>query len=629
MPKRSAVLRATVLLLLGYAVAHRALTAQAVPVRALVLDAKNRVVARVDLSTGTIAERLQLQGAEPAAMLLTPKGDRLIVFQKMEGSWSLRFGFHPKQPVTATIVDPAALRIIKRVDLGWNWPDLVVVRRTMGYGMDLGTRGVQFTPDGRRMIVVCPGYVSNNPAETRPRELFVVDLENGDVVVHLAIDPPRRGGTPLGVQGRYHTAVPKGTRAILSRDASVGYVLDASINDDDKKPLPAVVHAVALAPSAKPRSLTVPGAAEDMVLSSDERFLYVFDPGPQPKIIVVSTTSLAVEKTIPLGTLPTVPLVDAKGRVLVAGGSQGGGQLLAIDGGDVVKTVAVTAAPRILALSADRRVLAVAGSTAVSTLNADTLEPLKTTLFGPSGTSDKADRSNALPTEVTDMLLAPDGASAVTTLEGTTRIAFLNLVDGKITAEVRTGLSSREKFGRALEGIIVGAAGAALNQAAERRTGVASNVYNTDANMFMSRNTSTFLSMREDGKYTYAYSAEADRITAIETGTGKTVAEFKDVGFRGRVPLLQPPGTPALVIVRGAGVSIIDTSQQKLGQPFKGGAERGLGNSAIRDFALRADYTHALVIAGDDLWYVDIVRNTATLTKGLEQPVMAIFEPAR
>jgi hypothetical protein len=311
--------------------------------------------------------------------------------------------------------------------------------------------------------------------------------------------------------------------------------------------------------------------------------------------------------------------------VLIGGASDGGGQLLAIEGADVAKTAPVAAAPRILALSADRKVIAVAGVGAVSTLNADTLEPLKTTPFGsPAVAADKSEKG-ALPSEVTDILLAPDGTSAVVTLDGTTHVAFLNLADGKVTADVRTGLSGKEKFGRALEGIVVGAVGAALTQAAERRTGVASNLYNTDPSMFRPRNVSTFLSMREDGKYTYVYSAEADRITAVETSSGKMVAEFNDVGFSGQYPLLQPPGTPALVIVRAAGVSIIDTNQQKLGQPFKGGAVRGMGNSAIRDFVLHADNTHALVLAGDDLWYVDVAKNTATLTKGLDQHVMSIL----
>jgi hypothetical protein len=58
--------------------------------KALVLDGEPRIVARVDLASGTILERLQLEGLQPAGMLLSPTRTRLVVIHKMDASWTLR-----------------------------------------------------------------------------------------------------------------------------------------------------------------------------------------------------------------------------------------------------------------------------------------------------------------------------------------------------------------------------------------------------------------------------------------------------------------------------------------------------------------------------------------------------------
>ncbi len=600
------------------------------PRQAFVLDEKDRAVARVDLASGQILGRLALGEPDPSVLLRSPDGRRLIVIHSLRGKWTLRFGFHPEAPTAATIIDAASLQIVKRLDLGWGWPDLITVRKVMGYGLDLGTRGPVFSPDGRRLLVVFPGYVTNKPAETRPRELFIIDLQGGEVTARVALEPPVRGWTPFGVTTRARLGVETACRPVLTRDGAIAIVLTERTLGDDKKVEPARLHFVDVAAGAVVSSPALDGAPARMALSPDEKYLYVIDPGDpvdekQPrgegKILAVNVATRTIEKILPTGIDPTGPLADRAGRMLVASGEAGGrgeGRLVALREAAVVAEVPVVSRPRFMLLASDGDTLAIASANALMTLKAADLSVLQTTTWGAApGASSGPSPADEAP--VTDLLLSPDGGRAALMLEGTSKLTLLDLRAGKRVAEARIGLSGGQKFALGLVGGILAGANAAMGRMAEARTGVSWPMYNSDPNMFLPTFSATFLTMGRDGRYVYAYSTEAGTLSAIDMETGAVAGRF-GAAFSAEYPMFEVPRAGALVVVGLQSVSIIDTRGRKVRRVVK--------HDTVRDLAVSPDGALA-VASGDDLVYLDLEADEARRIEGFKRPTAVVFDPVR
>jgi DNA-binding beta-propeller fold protein YncE len=138
---------------------------------AYVFDSDARTITSLELPSAKPIATLSLEG-NPRAMVASPDGSRLVVLDLGPGEGKGGRGYKAKGKSTATIVDPVAMTVVARVELGW--------------GIELP--GAIFTADGARLVVICPGYDAKNAAEALPRELVTLDPRTGQVVGRLALE---------------------------------------------------------------------------------------------------------------------------------------------------------------------------------------------------------------------------------------------------------------------------------------------------------------------------------------------------------------------------------------------------------------------------------------------------------
>ena len=109
------------------------------------------------LPAGTAAGSLSLTG-RPEALVRTPDGATLLVLDQGPGKDKGESGYQATGKSSVTIVDAASLQVRSRIELGFG---------ILGGEIPTGL----LSPDGQRLVLVCPGYESKNPGESLIREL--------------------------------------------------------------------------------------------------------------------------------------------------------------------------------------------------------------------------------------------------------------------------------------------------------------------------------------------------------------------------------------------------------------------------------------------------------------------------
>jgi hypothetical protein len=141
------------------------------PTTAFILDSEAPAVMSVDLAAGKVVARLALSG-KPVSLLRSPDGARLVALDPGPGEDKREHGYKSAGKSTATIIDPTAMSIVGRLELG--------------FGVEPAS--ARFSPDGGRVTVLCPGYEAKNPAEAQVRELVTIDLATGREAGRLALE---------------------------------------------------------------------------------------------------------------------------------------------------------------------------------------------------------------------------------------------------------------------------------------------------------------------------------------------------------------------------------------------------------------------------------------------------------
>ena len=148
-----------------------------------VLDSAGQTVTAVDLVSGKTSGTVSVGGRDALGMfgragldtlLLTPDGSRLVRLDPGAQKFTIRFGLHPLEKSTATIIDTKTMQVAARVELGW------------------GLNSYHLTPDKKVLVAICSGYQSQKPEETLPSEIVTMNVSTGEVLGRLSLPRPPR-----------------------------------------------------------------------------------------------------------------------------------------------------------------------------------------------------------------------------------------------------------------------------------------------------------------------------------------------------------------------------------------------------------------------------------------------------
>src|SRR5512140_814140 len=136
--------------------------------RAFVLDGEAKAIVLLDVPTGKVVATIPLPGDEPQAMKMTSNGNRLVVLHALAGTATMR-GFRPSSRSMISIVDTRS-RFVRQVSLGWNWSHVTGMgqRGFKTTAARWGLDDIEISPDGKRLVVICPGFDAARPEESLP-----------------------------------------------------------------------------------------------------------------------------------------------------------------------------------------------------------------------------------------------------------------------------------------------------------------------------------------------------------------------------------------------------------------------------------------------------------------------------
>ena len=449
------------------------------PARAFVLDSGSPTLVALELPSGKRAGSVALQG-HPEVLLQSPDGTRLVVLDRGPGEDKNERGYKATGKSTATIVDPASLAVVGRVELG--------------SGV---LAGGAFTPDGRRLAVVCPGYEAKNPAESQPRELVVVDLASGKEAGRLALEP---GAFPAGA----------------SRDGR-SLALVQGLPRTEKFPYPRsrVVIVDLEGPSIR-ASLDAGGWT---ALRADGAQLYLLDAGKPDKdpqknrngtLQVVSLERGVLAATLDAGRKPGEFYLDeAGGQLFVASeGPAGGteGELRAVRGEALAATLKTAAKPKLVARAGES--LYVVGEKAVTLVDPAALQ-VSATLPLARGADALVDDDD----EPTELKVSGDGKRAFVHYGLHHKVATLDLEQKTAVGSTKTGRGGKKFLGNMMAGLY-GAPGMLA-------AGYSMWIY-TQPRM---------LAVRPDGRFAYAVNNQTKDITVVDGTTGKSAEMIGGNGY--------------------------------------------------------------------------------------------------
>jgi DNA-binding beta-propeller fold protein YncE len=511
--------------------------------KAYVLDSGMKALVALELPSGRRLGSLPLTGA-PWALLRSPDGSRLVVLDRGPGQDKHERGYQASGKSSATIVDPEKLQLVGRVELGF------------------GIKGGRwyFSPDGRRLTVLCPGYEAKSPAEALVRELVNVDLAGGRESGRLTLDA---GAVPIA-------ASKDGRTLPLIQGLPRGH----------KFPYPqSRLFIVDLAGPSLRASLDLAGWHS---LYTDGAYFYLVDPGrpdenPQKNrnglLQIASLERGALTGSLDAGRKPCGFLPDeARGQVFLASdGTLGAaqGDLHVLRGAELVATLKVAAYPKLLARRRDS--VYVVGEKAVTVVDPARLRVAATIplALGNEGLVDDHD----LPTE---LKVSPDGKRAFALYAFQGKVITLDLEAHEAIGLTKTGRGGKKFLGYTMN-LMFG------------RLGLLAAGYSTGIHAAPS-----MLAVRPDGRYAYAINAWTKDVTVVDGVTGKSVEMIGGGGYA--LEMLR--GGRFLYEVSGSELRLIDLERNQKTAETPLPDLRGLFFSPDRTLAVALAKQVVLVLDG-------------------------------
>jgi DNA-binding beta-propeller fold protein YncE len=537
--------------------------------KAFILDSEAPALVALDLVTGKAVARLALSG-KPVRLLRSPDGSRLVAFDLGPGEDKKERGYKAAGKSAVTIVDPAAMSIVGRVELG--------------SGVDVDH--AYFSPDGRRLTVLCPGYEAKNPAESQLRELVAVDLATAHEAGRLALEP---GAYPI----------------VPSKDGRT-LPLIQGLPRGDKFPFPqSRLWIVDLAGPSVAAKLDTGTWAN---FYTDGAYFYLLDAGKSDKspqknkngaVQVATLEQRVLAGSLDAGRGPRGLYQDEQGgQVFIAsdgppGASQG--QLRAIRGAELAATLDVAVNPKLV--KRDHDVVYVVGEKAVTLVDPGALKATATIPLAKG--SDALVDDDDVPTE---LAVSPDGRRAFIHYGVHNKVVVLDLEANRAVGSTKTGRGGKKLFGN-LMGVMYGMVGQLV-------AGVAG--YTPWAFALP-----TMLAVRPDGRFAYAINPHTKDVTVVDANTAESVEMIGGGGYA-----LKSLSGGALAVVSGGKLQLIDTARNAKT------AELDLPD--LQGLAVSPDGAHAVALAKRVVVLVDGAtgKEAARLTD-LLSPSDVVFDSVR
>ena len=450
------------------------------PGKAYVLDTGARALVALELPSGRRLGSLALEGT-PRTLLRSPDGSRLVVLDRGAGEDKHERGYKASGKSSAIVVDPAALQVVGRVELG--------------SGLEAGPWS--FSADSRRISLLCPGYEAKNAAESQARELVSVDLESGREIGRVTLEP--------------------GVEPIAASQDGQTLALVQGLPRGEKFPYPQSQLFVVDLAGPKVRARLDMGAWSS--LYTDGSRFYLLDPGKPDKnpqknrngvVQIASLESGALVGSLGAGREPRGLYEDeAGGQVLIPSDGPPGsseGELRVVQGATLVATLKIAANPKLLVR--ERGVVYVVGEKAV-------------TLVDPVGrrvtaTIPLAEGSQALVDDgdqPTALKVSSDGKRAFVHYGLHHKVATLDLETKTAVGSTKTGRGGKKFLGNMMAGLY-GAPGMLA-------AGYSMWIYTMPS----------MLAVRPDGRYAYAINNQTKDITVVDGTTGKSAEMIGGNGY--------------------------------------------------------------------------------------------------
>jgi DNA-binding beta-propeller fold protein YncE len=502
--------------------------------RAYVLDRDTPSLTALAMPAGNPVGSVTLQG-RPEAVLRTPHGSKILVLDQGPGKDKGEAGYQATGKSSVTIVDAAALKVLSRMELGFG---------ILGGKTPTGL----LSPDGTRLVLLCPGYESKNPAENLVRELVLVEVEKGELGGRLAIE---RAVTHLQSDPEVKTAFLFSARRGKKEAAQ-----------------PAELRIVDLQGPRLLARIELKGDPQPPVMSPDGGFLYLLEEGsPSDKpeknvpgsVQVVSVTSRALVATIDGGTRPREMTVDAKGKRVFfindgapAKGLQAAfGELRVLKGAELATKLETAPGGRFLRFSPPGDKLYVVAPAAVTVVELPGLEAHPMHLDRAKGAILYDD-----PGPAKELALSPDGKRAFVLYEKSSKLLVLDLDKEDTVAMVTTGRGGI-KFMKALGAAALTAASYYSAQQDAARSGGGVFFYD----VYRIGMAVTSIVVRPDSRYVYVLNTQSGDVTVADSASGQVVDKLAGGGNG----LRMFPGGKRVAVLASGTLKLIDAEANRKG----------------------------------------------------------------
>jgi YVTN family beta-propeller protein len=500
---------------------------------AYVLDSAGQTVTAVDLASGKATGTVAVTGRESLAMLiraqldtllLTSDGSRLVRLDPGAQKFTMRFGLHPQEKSTATIIDTKTMQVAAKVDLGW------------------GLSAFHLTPDKKTLVTICAGYRSQKPEETLASEIVMMSMSTGEVLGRIELPRPP-------------------SASVLSKDGATAMLLYAKRSERHEEETPAEVQFVSVEQHAIAGKITLDGAPDLPVLAPTGDYLYLIEKGMpwgkpdkrvNGRVHVISIKGMKEETILDAGLDPKGVLADdAAGQTLllsngaaVKGQKQVDGELRVIRGAAIANLVKVSTSPQFIRLSPDRKRLYVVGWGELTAID-----------YAPLNELGRIPHTGA----ISELAFAPDGKRGYALHPESSKLSILDLEGEKPLASVTTGRGGI-KFAKGLAAVAATAASATAAYGQAYNMSVATGgVGYAPYQVFTVAPANTQIAVKPDGAFVYVLNSQTNDVTVVNTGASAVVDKIAAGGRR--LQLLN--GNGVLAVVGRNSLHRIDTGTQK------------------------------------------------------------------